>query len=140
MIKIVVIIAMIVNVLMFVVNAMQVKAAHVDLDADQMHYSIRLCVKNVVSLIELPRDLQREHTLRHVTVQKRHHNNNKRSSIICRSFFSLLICIVPCGPDIIPDVLIFVIQVIRDGELTDKSILKSAFIEINMAVRIICKG
>lgn len=55
MIKIVVIIAMIVNVLMFVVNAMQVKAAHVDLDldADQMHYSIRLCVKNVVSLIEL---------------------------------------------------------------------------------------
>ena len=38
---------------MFVVNAMQVKAAHVDLDADQMHYSIRLCVKNVVSLIEL---------------------------------------------------------------------------------------
>lgn len=53
MIKIVVIIAMIVNVLMFVVNAMQVKAAHVDLDADQIHYSIRLCVKNVVSLIEL---------------------------------------------------------------------------------------
>ena len=53
LIKTVVIIAMIVNVLMFVVNAMQVKAAHVDLDADQMHYSIRLCVKNVVSLIEL---------------------------------------------------------------------------------------
>lgn len=52
MIKTVVIIAMVVNVLMFVVNAMQ-KAAHVDLDADQMHYSIRLCVKNVVSLIEL---------------------------------------------------------------------------------------
>lgn len=51
LIKIVVIIAMIVNVLMFVVNAMQVKAAHVDLDADQMHYSIRLCVKNVVSLL-----------------------------------------------------------------------------------------
>lgn len=34
MIKTVVIIAMVVNVLMFVVNAMQVKAAHVDLDAD----------------------------------------------------------------------------------------------------------
>lgn len=56
MIKIVVIIAMIVNVLMFVVNAMQVKAAHVDLDADQMHYSIRLCVKNVVSFIVVDRD------------------------------------------------------------------------------------
>lgn len=53
LIKTVVIIAMIVNVLMVVVNAMQVKAAHVDLDVDQMHYSIRLCVKNVVSLIEL---------------------------------------------------------------------------------------
>lgn len=53
MIKTVVIIAMVVNVLMFVVNAMQVKAAHVDLDADQMHYSIRLCVKNVMSLIWL---------------------------------------------------------------------------------------
>ena len=53
LIKTVVIIAMIVNVLMFVVNAMQVKASYVDLDADQMHYSIRLCVKNVVSLIEL---------------------------------------------------------------------------------------
>lgn len=34
LIKTVVIIAMVVNVLMFVVNAMQVKAAHVDLDAD----------------------------------------------------------------------------------------------------------
>lgn len=53
MIKTVVIIAMVVNVLMFVMNAMQVKAAHVDLDADQMHYSIRLCIKNVMSLIWL---------------------------------------------------------------------------------------
>lgn len=53
LIKTAVIIAMVVNVLMFAVNAMQAKTAHADLDSDQMHYSIRLCVKNVMLLIEL---------------------------------------------------------------------------------------
>lgn len=41
------------NVLMFATNAIQTKTAHADLDSDQMHYSIRLCVKNVMSLIKL---------------------------------------------------------------------------------------
>lgn len=53
LIKTAVIIAMVVNVLMFAVNAIQTKTAHADLDSDQMHYSIRLCAKNVMSLIKL---------------------------------------------------------------------------------------
>ena len=52
-IKIVVIIAMVVDVLMFAANAIQAKTAYADLDVDQVHYSIRLCVKNIMSLIEL---------------------------------------------------------------------------------------
>lgn len=53
LIKTAVIIAMVVNVLMFAANAIQAKTAYADLDIDQVHYSIRLCVKNVMSLIEL---------------------------------------------------------------------------------------
>ena len=51
LIKTTVIIAMVVNVLMFAVNATQTKTAYADLDVDQVHHSIRLCVKNVMSLI-----------------------------------------------------------------------------------------
>lgn len=54
--------------------------------------------------------------------------------------FSLLICIVPCRLDIIPDVLGSIVQVIRNSKLSDKCIIKSAFIEINMAIKIVCKG
>lgn len=53
LIKTAVIIAMVVNVLMFAVNVTQTKTAYSDLDVDQVHHSIRLCVKNVMSLIEL---------------------------------------------------------------------------------------
>lgn len=53
MLKTVIIIAMVANVLMFATNAIQTKTAHADLDSNQMHYSIRLCVKNVMLLIEL---------------------------------------------------------------------------------------
>lgn len=53
LIKTAVIIAMVVNVLMFAVNATQTKTAYADLDVDQVHHSIRLCVKNVMSLIKL---------------------------------------------------------------------------------------
>lgn len=53
MLKTVIIIAMVANVLMFAINVIQAKTAYADLDIDQVHYSIRLCVKNVMSLIEL---------------------------------------------------------------------------------------
>lgn len=53
LIKTAVIIAMTVNVLMFAVNAMQTKTAYADFDIDQVHCSIRLCVKNIMSLIWL---------------------------------------------------------------------------------------
>lgn len=54
MLKTVIIIAMVANVLMFATNAIQTKTAHADLDSDQMHYSIRLCVKNVIFLSYFP--------------------------------------------------------------------------------------